>query len=202
MGDSPTDTNEIDLLLEALRGGDRGAFGKLIPLVEDELRRLARSRLRFERRNHTLGVTALVNEAYVKMVKDPPRDWKDKAYFLSVASTAMRNILVDYERRRRSEKRGGDQERADVELVDDFKKVGGNPLEISEALYDLERVDPVGARIVEMHFYGGMTWDEIAEVLNTSRDKARKHWNVAKAWLRREMKGDESRGSSEAGRDI
>jgi RNA polymerase sigma factor (TIGR02999 family) len=188
MGDSSNNREEIDGLLEAIRDGDESAMDRLAPLVIGELRVLAHSRLRFERRDHTLNTNALVNEVYLRMLSKPQQDWKNRAYFFGVAARMMRNILVDYERERRALKRDHKLEVRGFELEGVAKTKERWLLDLDDALRGLEKVNESGAQIVDMHFFGGLTFEEIAEVLNTTRDAVRGRWRLAQAWLNREMK--------------
>jgi RNA polymerase sigma factor (TIGR02999 family) len=214
MDDSSDNTEEIDGLIEAIRGGDRGAMDRLVSLVDGELRRRAHSMLRFAPRDQTLRTDALVHEAYLGMVSKPPRDWKDRAFFFRVASRKMRSILVDYYRERSALKRGGGSvvrgfEPDNIVKAGGAWRIGGTVMskedwlfDLDEALGRLERVNETWADIVDMHFFQGMTLEKIAEVLNTTRDAVRGQWRLAKAWLRREMEGDEDRRPTEAGRNL
>lgn len=205
MDDSSNNGDEIDGLVEAIRGGDRGAMDKLVTLVDDELRRRAHSMLRFAPRDQTLRTDALVNEAYLKMVSNPPRDWKDRAFFFRVASRKMRSILVDYYRERSALKRGGGNVVKGVELGNIVKaeeawRINGTVMAkedwlfaLNDALHRLAKVNETWADIVDMRFFQGMPLEAIAEVLHTTRDAVRGQWRLAKTWLRREMQGDEDR---------
>lgn len=213
MDDSSNNSEETDELWEAVRAGDQNAMDRLAPLVVDELRRLAHSMLRFAPRDQTLRTNALVNEAFLRMINKPPRDWKDRAFFFRVASRKMRSILVDYYRKRNALKRGGNvvkgveldnivkaEERWRINGIDKSKEEW--LFDLDDALHRLAKLDETLADIVDMHAFHGMTYEKIAEVLNTTRDTVRGQWRLAKAWLRREMQGDEGRRTPEAGRDF
>jgi RNA polymerase sigma factor (TIGR02999 family) len=193
MDDFSNNSEEIDRLLDAIRNGDHSAMDRLVPIVIGELSRLAHSILRFAPRDQTLRTKALVNEAYMRMVSKPPKDWKNRAYFFGVAAQTMRNVLVDYYRERNALKRGRDLVVQGVEIDGIVKPKDRWLNDLHEALYGLERVNETWAWIVKMHFFSGLTFEDIAKVLNTTRDSVRNQWRLAKAWLRREMQGDENR---------
>jgi RNA polymerase sigma factor (TIGR02999 family) len=186
MDDSSNNREQVDRLLEAIRGGNDGALDELTPLIYDELRRLAHNRLRYERRGHTLRTTALVNEAYLMLVSSPSQNWKNRAYFFGAAARLMRQILIQHKRRRSCHKRRED-EREDVDVDNIPQTKDRMLLRLDEALYELERVNKTQADIVEKHYFGGLTLEEIAEVMNISLSTVKRRWRHAKAWLRREM---------------
>lgn len=185
---APADA-DVTSLLNRLADGDLEAEAKLVPLVYEELRRLAASRLRRERPNHTLQATALVHEAYLKLADQRNVKWQNRAQFFAVASQAMRRILVDYARARQRNRRGGRQ--AQVAL-DEVCVVSRQPsdemLAVDESLARLEKVDPRQARIVELRYFGGLTVEEIAELLGISGKTVTREWHVAKAWLYGDLK--------------
>jgi RNA polymerase sigma factor (TIGR02999 family) len=170
--------------------GDRGALDELMPLVYDELHKLAHLYLRRERYNHTLQPTALVNEAYVKLVQQENLSWQNRAQFFGLAAKLMRNILVDHARQHRAAKRGGEQCRLSLSDAD---RLGDNPdidmIALDEALRDLESSHPEHSRIVELRFFGGLTIDETAELLAVSHATVEREWAFARAWLRRMIEG-------------
>ena len=178
----------VTQLLKAWNEGDQSALEKLMPLVMDELRRLAGNYLRRERANHTLQPTALVNEAYLRLVDQKAR-WQNRAQFFGVAAQLMRRILVDHARLHQAQKRGGsDQQRlslADVERVADKPDV--DLLALHEALNELAELDPQQARIVELKFFGGLSIEETAEVLNVGHATIERDWKMARAWLRSKL---------------
>jgi RNA polymerase sigma-70 factor (ECF subfamily) len=181
---SPTD---ITLALERYRRGDREALDGLLPVVYDELRRLAASALRDERPEHTLQPTALVHEAYLRMVGDAAVSWENRAQFFGFAAHVMRNVLVDHARARRRAKRGGGA----VHVA--FDEALGAPesrdaevVALDEALTALAAFDAAKARIVELRYFGGLTIEETAEVLGVSPATVKREWTVARAWLHRE----------------
>jgi RNA polymerase sigma factor (TIGR02999 family) len=168
--------------------GDDAALEELIPLVHDELRRLAGRLLRHERANHTLQPTALVNEVYLRLVNPQEVDWQSRSQFFGLASKLMRHILVDYARKNRTAKRGGPElQRAPHEVL----KVDRNPevdfIAVHEALERLETFDPQKARIIELRFFGGLSIEETAEVLKIGHATVERDWKLARAWLRREL---------------
>jgi RNA polymerase sigma factor (TIGR02999 family) len=190
--------SEITLLLRQASRGNADAFTKLFPLIYDELKRLAESKLRFEREGHTLGPTALVHEAYLKLVGQTEVEWQSRSHFFAVAAQAMRRILVDHARRRGAGKRGSGARLVPLELAEDVAAAGSlgagdeaeRLLALDAALERLGRFNPRGARVVEYRFFGGLPFGEIAEVLGLSEVTARRAWTVAKGWLRREMSAE------------
>jgi len=175
-------------LLLKWRAGDAEALQALVPLVYSELHAIAHSYLRRERADHTLQATALVHEAYLRLCGQKPFQAEDRSHFVGIAARLMRQILVDYARSHRAAKRGND---CTIEL--DAAAVipqsrDADFLALDDALGDLERIDEQQSRIVELRFFGGLTTEEAAEVLGISRSTAKRDWNVAKAWLTRQMK--------------
>ncbi|MBX3283422.1 MAG: sigma-70 family RNA polymerase sigma factor [Acidobacteria bacterium] len=178
------DTQGVTGILVRVSDGDKGAMNDLLPLVYDELRRLAGNYLRQERSDHTLQPTALVNEAYLKMVDITQISWQNKAHFVAVAANQMRRILVDHARRRNAFKRGG--EFHILTLNDEIDKAADETtdlIELDDALTELARMDALKAQIVEMRYFGGLTMDEVAEVLGVSVITVKRHWKMTKAWL-------------------
>jgi RNA polymerase sigma-70 factor (ECF subfamily) len=175
---------EVTVLLNRLGDGDQNAAAQLVPLVYEELRRMASNCLRQERPGHTLQATALVHEAYIKLAGQPDAKWQNRAQFFAVASQLMRRILVDYARAQLRSKRGGKQQKISL---DDCLLVSPDRtdelLAINESLARLEAMDPRQARIVELRYFGGLTMDETAEVLRISSKTVLREWNDAKAWL-------------------
>jgi RNA polymerase sigma-70 factor, ECF subfamily len=187
---------EVTLLLAEIKLGRKDALARLMPLVYKELRRLAGCNLRNERIGHTLQATALVHEAYLKLVGQDRADWQNRAQFMGVAPQLMRRILVDYARERAAAKRGGGAVRIiDEETFD----LGATPqqseevLAVDEAVARLFELDPQQARIVELRYFGGLSVEEAAEVLGISERTVKRDWAMAKAWLRAEFS---SRGSA------
>jgi RNA polymerase sigma-70 factor (ECF subfamily) len=180
---------DITSLLNKLAAGDQEAAAQLVPLVYEELRHLATGRLRQERPDHTLQATALVHEVYVKLSAQKDAKWQNRAQFFGVASQVMRRILVDYARAQQRIRRGGKQQKVsldDVSLVspDRTEEV----LTVHDSLSRLEKLDPRQARIVELRYFGGLTVEEIAEVVGRSTRTVTRELNVAKAWLYGDLK--------------
>ena len=182
-------SGEVTLLLANLKRGDPEAMEQLIPLVYGELHRLARHYMRNERVDHTLQTTALINEAYLRLVDLKQVDWQDRAHFVAVAAGIMRRILVDYARARLADKRGGPSKKLDLgadvlQLVpEQFQELPA----IDEALSRLSSMDPRQSRIVELRFFGGLTVEETASVLGISPKTVKRDWAIARAWLRGEI---------------
>jgi RNA polymerase sigma factor (TIGR02999 family) len=189
----------ITELLVDWSNGSKEALDKLMPLVETELRRIASNHMRHERVGHTLQTTALVNEAYLRLVDQKTVRWQNRAHFFALASQLMRRILIDYARRQHRAKRGGDIIRVDL---DEAAIITGEKsddlLTLDEALSRLEKFDLQKSKIVEMRFFGGLTVDEIAEVLGIASVTVMVHWRLAKAWLQQEMRRLQSVASSVA----
>jgi RNA polymerase sigma factor (TIGR02999 family) len=178
-------------LLRAWSDGDEGALEQLVPLVEVELRRLARGYMARERPDHTLQTTALVNEAFVRLTDARQVRWQDRAHFLGISARLMRRVLVDYARRRGFHKRGGGAQR--VTLQDDLVRTPDPAFDVvalDRALEALAKVDMRKSRIVELRFFGGLSVDETAEVLVVSPDTVKRDWRLAKLWLLRELHGE------------
>jgi RNA polymerase sigma factor (TIGR02999 family) len=191
-----SETADITVLLRAWRAGDPSALERLTPLVYGELRRLAYTFMRQERPDHTLQATALVNEAYLRLVDIRAVDWQDRAHFMAIAAQTMRRVLVDAARARAAEKRGGDMERADrgasgVDL-DSMPAPGTDrALELcalDDALDALARMDARRAKVIELRFFGGLTVEETAEILQISPQSVMRDWKLARAWLTRELR--------------
>ena len=178
----------ITQLLLDWRNGDNEALEKLMPVVYDELRRLARNCLRRERPEHTLQATALVNEAYLKLVDQRNTLWQNRAQFFGIAAQLMRRILVDHARQHLAEKRGGRNQRISITAVDGLTgKSDVDLLALHEALNQLESLDSRQCRIVELRFFGGLTIEETAEVLGLGHATIEQDWKLARAWLRRQL---------------
>ena len=180
--------NSITALLVQLSAGNREVEARLIPQVYGELRRLAAHYMRFERGNHTLQPTALVNEAYARLVEQPQVPWQSRAHFFATASQLMRHILVDHARARQAGKRGGMQRQVtldDALLPSQERTV--DVLILDEALQRLAEFDARQARIVELHFFSGLTFAEIAEVLKVAERTVKRDWSMARAWLKGEL---------------
>lgn len=179
---------QITHLLVQWSDGDQAALDKLMPLVYDELHKLAGAYLRRERLNHTLQPTALVNEAYVRLIAQGNASWQNRAQFFGLAAKLMRNILVDHARQHLAAKRGGEQYRLSLSKAD---RIGNKPgidlLALDDALTDLTRTYPEHGRIVELRFFGGLTIEETAAALGLSHATVERGWSFARAWLRREL---------------
>jgi RNA polymerase sigma factor (TIGR02999 family) len=187
---------DVTTLLLEWNGGSREALHQLAPLVLDELRQLAARQLRKERPGHTLQATALVNEVYLRLVDQSRVQWHDREHFFAIASQSIRRILVDYARTRGASKRGGGQtllaldesmalhDRKDLDLV-----------ALDDALQSLTQIDPQQGRIVELRFFGGLTIEGTAKVLNISTSTVNRDWTLAKAWLHRELSRRPAYGS-------
>jgi RNA polymerase sigma-70 factor, ECF subfamily len=180
---------EVSELLRAWSGGDRDALEKLTPIVYKELHRLARRYMRGERDGHSLQATALVNEAYLRLVDYKRMQWQNRAHFFAVSAQVMRRILVEHARRQ-NQKRGGDVQRVALDeavVVGDAKPA--DLVALDDALNALGQVDPRKAHVVEMRFFGGLSVDETAEVLKVSAVTVVRDWSTAKAWLYRALAG-------------
>ncbi|HEX8072229.1 MAG TPA: sigma-70 family RNA polymerase sigma factor [Pyrinomonadaceae bacterium] len=183
-----TSQTSVTQLLADLRNGDQAALDALLPQVYDELRRLADHYLRQERPDHTLQATALVHEAYLRLVDQTNISWQNRAHFFSVAAQVMRHILVDHARKAHAEKRGGGARRLSLdEAVSFFEQRDVNLVALDEALTELAALDAQQSRIVELRFFGGLTIEQIAEVLKITPGTVRYDWRMAKAWLHRAL---------------
>jgi RNA polymerase sigma factor (TIGR02999 family) len=181
--------HNVTQLLGAWRNGDEDALAHLLPLVYDELRQIAARYLRRERVDHTLQATALVHEAYLRLVDQSHAQWQNRAHFFGVAAQVMRRLLVDHARRQHAAKRGG---AAPMLALDDALRVADaramDVVALDEALTALAMLDPQQSRIVELRFFGGLTIEETAEVVRVSPATVKRDWNIAKAWLYRELR--------------
>ena len=180
---NPGPSTETQLLL-AWTAGDRRALDQMLPLVYDELHRLASGYLARERPDHTLQPTALVHEAFLRLINQREVDWRNRAQFLGVAAGLMRRILVNHARDRAAEKRGGERERVSLSLVE---VPSGGPdvdlIALEDALERLAKLDERKAKVVELRFFGGLSSEEVAEVLGVSRATVEREWSFARAWL-------------------
>jgi RNA polymerase sigma factor (TIGR02999 family) len=187
--------NELTALLTAWTSGDAAAFEKLSEVVYNELRRLARNQMRQERPGHTLQATALVHEAFVRIMDWKNVEWKNRAHFFAVAAQMMRRILVDHARARRNLKRGGEWKQVTLTAAEFLPlNMHADLVAVDDALRALERADPRKGRVVELRFFGGLTVEETAEVLKISSDTVLNDWRFAKSWLLRKL----SRGAGPA----
>ena len=181
-------TDVTDLLLDLGRG-DQDALNKLMPLVYDELRRLASRHLRHERPGHTLQTTALVHEAYLKLVGQKNANWQNRVQFFAASAQVMRHILVDHARGRRASKRGGGYCRLSLdEAALPPEEKDADLLTLNEALESLAAMDPRQGRVVELRVFGGLTVEETAEALGVSPRTVKEEWRMAKAWLHRQIR--------------
>ena len=189
MNDGEIETHEITQLLRESSGGNREAIDRLMPLVYAELHRQAARYLRRESQGHTLQTTALIHEAYLKLIDQRDVEWQNRAHFFAIAAQAMRRIMVDYARTKRREKRGGSDEKLPLEaaLTVAVEESSVDLIALDEALTRLAEIDSEQARLVELRYFSGLTLEETAEALNISRATAAREWNVARAWLRREL---------------
>ncbi|HVP51105.1 MAG TPA: sigma-70 family RNA polymerase sigma factor [Terriglobales bacterium] len=181
---------EVTQLLLAWNDGDESALEKLVPLVYHELRHLAQRRMRLERPDHTLQTTALINEAYLRLVDVHNVHWQNRAHFFALCARLMRRILVDYARTRHYAKRGGGAQA--ISLDQSLPVAAGRSpdlVAVDEALHALAGVDARKAQVVELRFFGGLTVEETAEVLKVSPETVRRDWRLAKVWLLRELSG-------------
>ena len=181
--------NEPDLtaLLRDASEGDQNALDRLMPLVYGELRKIAASYLRQERKDHTLQPTALVHEAYLRLTHQKDVAWQNRAHFFGIAAQMMRRILVDHARKRQAAKRDASAWKVATAEVDGGAESAPELLALDHALEELEKIDPQQAKIVELRFFGGLTVEETAEVAGISPRTVKREWRTAKAWLRREI---------------
>lgn len=180
----PSSAGDVTALLLAWRGGDLAALDRLVPLVYAELRRLAHSYMRGERPGHSLQTTALIHEAFLRLVDAPQMRWQNRAHFFAVSAQVMRRVLVDVARSQRSLKRGGDCKHValDEELAIS-QTTHPDLVALDEALTELAAIDPRKSRVVELRFFGGLTAEETGEVLSLAPDTVLRDWQLAKVWL-------------------
>ena len=194
---SPNSDSGPTELLRAWSQGDGSALDRLVPLVYEELHRLARRYMRQERPDHTLQATSLVNEAYLRLIDVNRLEWRDRAHFLAVAAQMMRRILVESARNRQRQKRGGGAVHlslADVQELPDSKE--RDLVAVNDAVSRLTRFDARMGQVVELKFFGGLTVEETADVLNVSPETVMRDWKTAKAWLLRELRRGQPIGPS------
>ncbi len=183
----PKTENVTRLLIELTRG-NHAAIDALLPLIYDELRSLASNYLRRERPDHTLQPTALVHEAYLRLVDQTRVNWQNRAHFFGVAAQMMRRILVDHARAHRAGKRGADFQKLSLDVnIDKAVERGAELIALDEALKQLAQIDEQKSRIIELHYFGGLSVEEIAQVLGVSPITVKRHWRMAKAWLYHEV---------------
>lgn len=190
--DHSPDKQAVTQLLLAVQRGDKDAENRIVPLVYEEMRNIARHKLRHERKDHTLDTTALVHEAYMRLVQQDNMEWQSRTHFLAIAAQAMRRILVNYAEKRNAVKRGGGVTRVELdEIPDDDAIISDQMAEqiipLNNALKKMETFNERGSRVIEYHFFGGLTWNEISEVLGVSTATVRRTWYVSKLWLNREL---------------
>ena len=188
--------DQISELLQSWSQGDQSAIEKLVPLVYDELHRLAKRYMSDERPQHTLQTTALVNEAYLRLVHSSHASWEGRTHFFGVCAQVMRRILVDWARSRRALKRRGDASALDLnEALAAAKQPDSDLVAIDDALTALAAIDRRKGQVVELRFFGGLSVQETAEILKISPETVQRDWKFAKSWLRRELSGRHSRGN-------
>jgi len=198
--DMDSASEDVTLLLIELTNGDEDAASKLIPLVYDELHRLAKRYMRRERSGHTLQTTALVNEAYLRLVEQHSVRWQSRAHFFAIAAQMMRRILIDHARNHLCEKRGGGQKMVALDEALVFSPERSMEfLKLEESLVRLAKFDPRQSKIVELRFFGGLTVEETAEVLRISPKTVKRDWSVAKAWLHGDLRANHDATSGKMG---
>jgi len=191
MGVTTLAADNLTGLLIEWRQGDKAALNKLAPLVYDELRRIAHRYVQRERNGHTLGTTALVNEAYLRLAGQKKIQWQNRTHFFAVTAQVMRHVLIDHARRRHYAKYGGDVQRvslAEAELMS--RERARELVELDEALDELAKIDLRKSKVVELRYFGGLRLQETADVLEISMMTVRRDWRAAKAWLFRRMKAE------------
>jgi RNA polymerase sigma factor (TIGR02999 family) len=182
------DVVKITHLLNDHASGDRDALDRLIPLIYDDMRRIAKNKLQSERSDHTLNTTALVHEAYLKLVKFDRLNYRNSTHFFAIASQVMRNLLVDYAVKRKAQKRGGNQQPITLKEVDAESETDlSHILSIHHALERLASIDERQVRVVECRFFGGLSIEETSKTLGVSEPTVNRDWNMARAWLNREL---------------
>jgi RNA polymerase sigma factor (TIGR02999 family) len=185
-------TDGVTKLLLEYSNGNKAVVSDIFPLIYDELKRIAGNYLRNERGNHTLQPTALVHEAYLKLADHTRMNWQNRAHFVGMAATLMRRILIDHARQHRASKRGGESE--NLQLDESIVVVSGEKsfdlLALDEALKDLAKFDEFKSRLVELRYFGGLSVEETAEVLDVSEITVKRHWRLAKAWLAEAINGE------------
>ena len=179
----------------AWRQGDERALDQLLPLVHQELHRIAQRCMRGERGGHSLQATALVNEAYLRLIGAQQVDWQNRVHFLAVSARLMRRILVDFARSKQYQKRGGGAQKVTLDEALMVAEPGRDLVALDDALEALAKVDERKARVVEMRFFGGLSVEETAQALDVSSDTVMRDWRLAKVWLLRELRGGQSEKS-------
>lgn len=189
----PDNPGTVTGLLMAWRGGNDAALEELVPLVHEELHRIARGCMRGERAGHSLQATALVNEAYLRLIGAQQVDWQNRVHFLAVSARLMRRILVDFARSKKYQKRGGGAQPVTLDEALVVAEPGRDLIALDEALDALGKLDERKARVVEMRFFGGLSVEETAAALGVSGDTVMRDWRLAKAFLLRELRGTSKR---------
>lgn len=192
-GDAEYSKQEVTQLLQSAQSGNREVINQLLPLLYDEMRSIAHQKLKFERNGHTLDTTSLVHETYFKLINHEEVEWQSRTHFLAISALAMKRILINYAEKKRAVKRGGEFSRVELDEVEGqienmSESMADEILALNEALKKMEEFNQRGSRVVEYHFFGGLTWNEISEVMGIAPITVRRAWNVAKLWLRRELK--------------
>ncbi len=184
----PRSPQDITKLLQDWSDGDKAALDRLMPLVDHELRRMAHQYMRHEKPGHMLQTSALVNEAYLKLIDQKEVHWENRAHFFGIAAQLMRRILVDYARKQHNRKRGGDARRVSLsEAMFASRDQAANVMALDDALKTLAKLDSRQSQIVELRFFGGLSIEETAEVLKISAGTVMREWTFARAWLKQEM---------------
>lgn len=182
--------HDVTSLLQRWSDGDRDAMDALLPVIHEELGQIARRYMKKERAGHTLETGALINEAYLRLVDQDRLQWRNRAHFYAIAATTMRRVLVDHARTRNYQKRGGGAPRVTLdEALQPGSERSLDLVELDDALNDLEAMDPQKSRLVVMRFFGGLTHDEIAEVMEVSTSTVERQWRLARAWLFKALMG-------------
>ncbi len=183
-----SDSENVTRLLLDWSSGNQQALEELVPLIYKELRQLAHNFLYRERPGHTLQTTALVHEAYLKLIDQRDARWQNRAHFFAIAAQAMRRILIDSARKHAAAKRGGPREKLSLDEAADISlEPDSNLLELDEALNELAKIDPQQSRIVELRYFGGLTIEETADVMSVSPATVKREWTMARAWLHQEL---------------
>jgi len=191
----PNPRGEVTELLLAWSGGNQSALDRLVPLMYPELRRLAHRCMRGERKEHTLQTSALINEAYLRLVDSARVKWQDRAHFLSVSAQLMRRILVDFARSRQSRKRGDGARPVSLDTALNLHHMRSRELvKLDDALNELAEIYPRRAKVIEMRFFGGLSVEETSEALGVSPDTVMRDWRIARAWLHRALLSGSSHG--------
>lgn len=187
---SEPSTRKVTELLVAWGNGNKAALDELMPLVYEDLRRLAKRYMRGQPGGHTLQTTALVNEAYLRLIDSSRVNWRDRTHFYAISAQLIRRVLIDFARRKNSLKRGGERVKVTLdEQIDAPFEKENDLIALDEALRELAKMNPRQSQIVELRYFGGLSEEEIAETLDVSARTVRRDWNVARAWLYRELSG-------------